>query len=183
MILLFIGPSGSGKDTQSKLLTEKGYTMISTGDLLREEREKQTERGKEIEGFLDKGLWVPDDLTYSILSENISMLENDKVILNGVVRMSSQIELLDNLLDKMNQKVDAVIYFNLPEETAIERMLGRNREDDDMERIKSRLSEFKKDVENILNQYSDREILFEIDASESVDTIHNKILGIISDIN
>lgn len=122
--MLFLGPSGSGKDTQIDLLTDLcGYVSIGTGEMFREEYEKKTELGRKAFEYWGKGEWVPDDLVYQLFSEYLKKYDSTKPwIFSQVVRTSAQIDLFDSLLEKFDRTLDKVVYFNLSEEAAIERM-------------------------------------------------------------
>ena len=58
---MFIGGPGSGKGTQcSRIVNKFGYTHLSTGDLLRQEVESGSQRGKDIAEMMEKGELVPN---------------------------------------------------------------------------------------------------------------------------
>ncbi len=176
MITLFVGPSGSGKDTQSEMIVERyGFTMISTGQLLRDEVKSDSELGKEVDSYLSNGLFAPDEIVMEVLVKHINKFKEEKILLNGAVRSFEQVALLDEILDKNSFKLDSVVYFDLDDKTALERLLGRGREDDTYDKILSRLAEFKKSNEQILEEYKQRGILIIVDASKSVEEIHAEI--------
>lgn len=126
MILLFIGPSGSGKDTQAEILSDKfGFKTISSGDLLRKEVASNSELGKELETTLASGKWVDDKIVFQLVAKELSNTKVENIILTGVVRTESQIELLDEALKKSNKTLDRVVYFQLSDEEAVKRLSGR----------------------------------------------------------
>ncbi|MCA9381186.1 nucleoside monophosphate kinase [Candidatus Dojkabacteria bacterium] len=178
MNVLIIGPSGSGKDTQSDLLEKDfGFTMISTGALLRKEVDKETMLGKEIEKYLDEGKWVPTEITYKLLEKEYLEITSENIIFNGVVRYPEQVNLLDNLLEKKGETLDSVLLLNLDNETAVKRLTARGREDDEKDLIISRLNEFKESFDPILNSYKQRDILIDIDASKTIEEVHLEIVN------
>ncbi len=178
MVLLFIGPSGSGKDTQADLLNEKfGFKVISSGDVFRDRIENGGEYAQEIKGYVERGEWVPDELTYKIMEEYLSKVAEKDLILTGAVRTFPQIELLDDVLMKNNRELSGVIYFELSDEVATERLLERGREDDTEEVIESRLAEFHESFKPILDEYDKRELLISIDASPTISEIHSEVLN------
>ncbi|RMD76716.1 hypothetical protein D6810_03155 [Candidatus Dojkabacteria bacterium] len=127
MNVLFIGPSGSGKDTQAeKFVANKGYLRVSTGDLLRLISEGDNEIHRIVRLSMQKG-FLSDSFVFGLLQIYIEHIGNDKVIFSGVVRRFSQIDLLDFVLFKSNKKLDKVVYFELSDEIAIERMSSRVR--------------------------------------------------------
>jgi adenylate kinase len=127
MILLFIGPSGSGKDTQAEILTDKyDFKRVSTGDLLREISEGKHDIQKIIRQSMNEG-FLADNFVFGLLQTYLTHLNHDKIILSGSVRRFSQIELLDFALFKLNKKLDKVVYFDLSDEEATKRMTSRVR--------------------------------------------------------
>jgi len=127
MVLLFIGPSGSGKDTQAELLVNSfEFKRVSTGDLMREISSgdhyiQEMIRKSMVEGFLS------DNFVFGLLQIYLAHTHFDKIILSGVVRRDSQIELLDYTLFKINDRLDKVVYFDLSDEEATKRMTARTR--------------------------------------------------------
>ena len=125
MILLFIGPSGSGKDTQAEMLSEKfNFERVSSGDLLRDISDGDHKVQKMIRDGMNEG-FLGDDLVYSLIGFYLDRLNSNKVILSGVVRRNTQISLLDKTLENINKKIDRVLYFELNDEEAVKRMGGR----------------------------------------------------------
>jgi adenylate kinase len=208
MILLFIGPSGSGKDTQVELIKEsKNFEVVSTGDLLRKEMASGSELGKEVQKTVDAGIWTPDELVYRLVSSHIENSKSENFILVGVVRRPTQVELLDNSLSKINKKLDKVILFDLSEEEAIDRLSHRvtdpktgtiyhqkynpapegleviKRDDDKPEAIRSRMSEHRNTIEPIVEKYKARGMIEVIDAAQSVEDINKQVVNIIENIS
>lgn len=125
MNLIFFGPSGSGKDTQAEMLVEKfNYSRISTGDLLREISQGDRDIHTYVKESMNQG-FLEDEFVYGLLQIYLRFKQADNLIMSGVVRKESQVELLDKVLTKINQKVDLAIYFELTDEAAVERMAGR----------------------------------------------------------
>lgn len=125
MILLFVGPKGSGKDTQTQLLESSGFANISTGSLFRQEMQDNTELGMKSKQYYDAGKLVPDELVLEILKKHISKAEADDIVLNGVVRTLEQIKPTEEMLASIEKKIDKVIYFNLSDEEAVKRLANR----------------------------------------------------------
>ncbi len=115
MRLVFLGPPGAGKGTQAKELTKEGYVHISTGDLLREEVSKGTELGKRVKAIMESGELVPDDIVLSLVRAKIE--GSEKFILDGFPRTIPQAQALESITE-----LDAVIYFNIDEQTAVDRI-------------------------------------------------------------
>ena len=127
MRILLLGPPGGGKGTQSKFLMEKfNIPQISTGDMLRAHVKKDTELGKQAKEFMNKGELVTDSLILDMMA--VRFKESDcknGYILDGFPRTIAQAEGLDELLIKINQKLDYVIVINVNDNDIVERMGGR----------------------------------------------------------
>lgn len=127
MILLFIGPSGSGKDTQAEFLVKDyGYKRISTGDLIRELVEGENTTEVRIRNALKKG-FTPDSFVTGLLEIYMGEEESHNIVFSGSVRRFEQIQMFDDVLSKTNRKLDKVIYFDLSDEEATRRMTSRYR--------------------------------------------------------
>lgn len=125
MVILLIGPSGSGKDTQAELLVDKyEFVRVSTGDLLRDISNGENEIQKIIKQAMNEG-FLADNFVFGLTQIYLEHLAATKLLLSGVVRRLTQIELLDETLDAVGKKLDKVIYFDLNDEEAIRRMSGR----------------------------------------------------------
>lgn len=123
MKIILLGPPGSGKGTQARFITEKyGISGISTGDMLRDEVKNKTELGLKAKEYMDAGKLVPDDLVIKMVEER---LNKEGYVLDGFPRTLSQAKSLDKILDRMNERIDYVIYIDISEEELIKRMSGR----------------------------------------------------------
>lgn len=123
--IIFIAPPAAGKGTQSDLLVKKyDYVHISTGDLLREEVNKQTDLGIKISKLMQEGALVSNDVVTELLKK---ALENtDKpFILDGYPRNVEQVNILNSILNMVNKSVDIVIYLDVPYDILLERVVGR----------------------------------------------------------
>ncbi|ACN99081.1 adenylate kinase (ATP-AMP transphosphorylase) (AK)(Superoxide-inducible protein 16) (SOI16) [Sulfurihydrogenibium azorense Az-Fu1] len=124
--IIFLGPPGAGKGTQSQLLKERdNFVQISTGDLLREAVKSQTSLGIKAKQFMDEGKLVPDDLIIDLISEKLEEFKDKNIIFDGFPRTVPQAEALKTLLDKKDRKIDAVILFEIDDEEVVKRLSGR----------------------------------------------------------
>lgn len=125
--IIFIAPPAAGKGTQAKLLSAKyNIPHISTGDLLREEINKQTEIGKSIKKDLEQGNLVSNEVITSLLKNRITKLDcQNGYILDGYPRNLEQAKKYDNLLEELKLDKGIVIYFNIDKNLALERTLSR----------------------------------------------------------
>ncbi len=127
MNLIFLGPPGAGKGTQAKRIVEKyKIPQISTGDMFREAVAKGTELGKRAKEYMDRGELVPDEVVIGIVKERISQKDCERgFILDGFPRTIRQAEALDDMLEEMGRKIDAVLNLVVPEEEIIKRIVYR----------------------------------------------------------
>ena len=120
--IIFIAPPAAGKGTQSTFLEDKfGYVHLSTGDMLREASQSDTEDGKKIKAIIDSGSLVSDELMINLIKDKLSKLQGKPFILDGFPRTLPQAESLKSILGDEY----IVIYLSLPEEIAMKRALGR----------------------------------------------------------
>jgi adenylate kinase len=125
MRLIFLGPPGAGKGTQSKLLTKRfGARHISTGDILRDHRVAGTDLGRLAEGFMRHGELVPDKLILKMIEGE---LENSPrgFIMDGFPRTVAQAEAFDSLMDSRGVPLDAVVLFDVDRDTLVTRLTSR----------------------------------------------------------
>ena len=127
MRILLLGPPGGGKGTQSKFLMEKfNIPQISTGDMLRDHVNENTELGKKAKEFMSKGELVTDSLILDMMELRFQESDCSRgYILDGFPRTITQAEGLDILLAKINQKLDYVIVINVIDDEIVKRMGGR----------------------------------------------------------
>lgn len=187
MVLILMGPPGAGKGTQSKTLVDTlSIIQISTGDILRNEVEKASSLGLEAQGYLKSGNLVPDDLVIKIIENRIKESDCDNgFILDGFPRTLEQAKALDEILDKNQKSLDAVVFIDVPEKELITRLLKRaeieKRSDDNLSTIKNRLEVFKNKTEALLEYYRSKGILKFIDGTGLTDEVNrrlSKALGI-----
>jgi len=180
MNLIILGPQGSGKGTQSKLLAEKlSLKHISTGDLLRNAAKPKTKKAKIIKSLLSKGTLIPFETTLDVL-EPVLKTTTQGFILDGMPRDLRQAEHLDWFLKKIDQSIDKVIYISLSKESTFTRLNKRaeieGRSDDTEEAIKKRLDIYEKETVPVIEFYKKQGSLIEIDGEPDVETIHKNIL-------
>jgi adenylate kinase len=146
MNILLLGPQGSGKGTQAKLISETyGIPHIATGDMIREIKELDTPEGRELKAVYDAGELVNDDLMIRLIGSRLD--RGDTIpgfVLDGFPRTMPQAEALDELLRDLGRDLDVVFEFQVPDrETLLQRMLKRaaeeDRSDDTPEAIRRRL--------------------------------------------
>jgi len=180
--LILFGPPGSGKGTQAANLVDKfNLKHISTGNLLREEKAKETPLGLEAKRFMDQGLLVPDEVVIGMIS---STLDNEahKVkgfIFDGFPRTVAQAEALDKLLDFKEIIIDKVLALNVTEEELVKRIVHRGktsgRVDDNEATIRQRITEYENKTAPVAAFYQKQNKLVNIVGEGSVDEIFKKL--------
>src|SRR5437764_1030720 len=141
---------------------------------------KQTPLGREVEPILAAGDLVPDDLTVGLIRERLTELDAERgFVLDGFPRNIAQAEALDALLAELGRPLAAVLEFLIPDEVAIERLLGRAAEeartDDTPEGIARRLDIYHRETEPLSEYYRATGKLVGIHAERTVDEVWEEI--------
>jgi adenylate kinase len=183
--IIVMGPQGSGKGTQSALLSKKyGIPAISTGDILRENIRLKTDVGILAEKYISNGMLVPSRLISTLLKNRL--LESDAskgFILDGYPRSFYQIILLDGILHNLKKQINVVIEITGPEDELIDRMLKRaiieGRDDDRPEIIKRRLEVYYKETLPVADEYNRRKQLVSVNGIGDIQDIAREIDSIV----
>ena len=127
MNILLMGPAGSGKGTMSKMIVDQfNIYHISTGDMLRKAIDSNSSISKDIKDIMDKGLLVSDDIINSIVEDNLLKMELPNGFLtDGYPRSLKQALDFDNILKKMNTKIDIVLNLVIDYDDLVDRVTGR----------------------------------------------------------
>lgn len=127
MRIILLGAPGAGKGTVAKLLTAlDGSVQISTGDILRSAVKAGTALGKEAQGYMDRGDLVPDSLIMGIMEQRLKEKDCEKgFLLDGFPRTIPQADALDEVLKKINIKLDLVASIEVPRDVILDRLTTR----------------------------------------------------------
>ncbi|WP_436854791.1 adenylate kinase [Staphylococcus caeli] len=127
MNIILMGLPGAGKGTQASEIVKKfPIPHISTGDMFRKAIKDETDLGKEAKSYMDRGELVPDEVTVGIVKDRISEDDAKKgFLLDGFPRTIEQAEALNNIMQELDRKIDAVINIEVPEEELMNRLTGR----------------------------------------------------------
>jgi adenylate kinase len=181
MNLLLLGPQGSGKGTQAtRIAADYGIPHISTGEMFRAAIAAGTELGRRVEPILAAGELVPDELTVELIRERLGHPDARRgFVLDGFPRNLAQAQALDRMLEGIGRDLDAVLYFDLPDEVAIERLLGRaraeGRTDDAPDVIERRLAIYHEQTEPLAEYYRARDRLVPLHADRTVDEVYAQL--------
>ncbi len=127
MNIILIGAQGSGKGTQAETLSQLlGIRHVASGDLFRKAIGEKNELGNKVKGYLERGELVPDDVTVAMILRRIKEPDCEHgVLLDGFPRTIAQAEALDNGLQSTGQRIDVVVYLQVPREELLKRLSGR----------------------------------------------------------
>ena len=181
MNLLVLGPQGSGKGTQAKRISEtRGIPHVSTGDMFRAAIAAGTPLGQRVEPILASGELVPDELTIALIRARLGEDDaRDGFVLDGYPRNIEQAEALDKMLADIGRAIDVVLFFDVSDELAAERMRGRSaaegRSDDSLEVIERRLTIYHEQTEPVVGRYRAAGILVPLRAERSVEDVAAEI--------
>ena len=181
MNLIIFGPTGAGKGTQAKYLVNKlNSFQVSTGDMLREEINKDTEIGKKIISNMNDGKFVDDEIVNKLLEKMIfDPIKTNKLIFDGYPRTINQAKNLENLLKRSNQKIDYVFFLNVEKQVIFKRIEKRKilekRTDDDAITILKRYDTYMEVTKPVLDYYSKNQNFHEVDGSIEIQDISQKI--------
>ena len=181
--ILLLGPQGSGKGTQAKLISQTyGIPQVATGDMIREMKELDTEVGRAVRAVYDAGELVDDELMIRMIRDRLS--RGDTIpgfILDGFPRTMPQAEALDALLDEVSRDLDVVFEFQIGDrQTLIDRMVKRaaeeNRSDDTPDAIRRRLALYDEQTAPLVEYYrSTRGNVVGIHADQPVDDVFAEV--------
>ena len=127
MRIVLLGPPGAGKGTQAKTMSESlGIVHISSGDLLRDHQERNTELGTTARSYMQQGLLVPDDLIIDMIEERIGRPDaSGGYVLDGFPRTVEQAQALGAALERRGEAIDRVVNISVSEEELVTRLGGR----------------------------------------------------------
>jgi adenylate kinase len=180
---LVLGPQGSGKGTQAKLIAKTyGIPHIATGDMIREMKELDTELGRRVKEIYDRGDLVDDATIVELIESRLD--RGDTIpgfILDGFPRNTAQAEALDELLHRLGRDLDVVFELQVGDrEVLLDRIAKRaveeGRSDDTPEAIRKRLEIYERETAPLVEYYrSTRGNVVGIHADQSVDAVFSEI--------
>lgn len=197
MKAIIFGAPGAGKGTySSRLQTKLGVDVIAMGDIFRESVKQNTELGKKVKSYVEKGALVPDSVVIEVLKERLSRVPEGKgFILDGFPRTIEQANTLESITI-----IDVILQLDVPDEIIIQRLSSRRicrkcgevynirflkpkkegvcdkcggelyqRADDNPEVIKNRLQVYKDQTEPLIAYYKEKKVPFVVSGTKSLD--------------
>ncbi|MBI4029074.1 MAG: nucleoside monophosphate kinase [Candidatus Blackburnbacteria bacterium] len=171
MIIIILGPVGSGKSTQAQILADEiGAIHLNTGDLLYYASQETTPEATTIKETMDRGEIVNDNIVTKLVLKHINEHKGEDFVIEGFPRTVYQAK-------KSGIKPNYVIYITLPDRIATERMLSRGRRDDTAETIVKRLKIYHEETAPILEYYKSLNVLKEINGESDIAEVAKDVAG------
>ncbi len=180
---LLIGPPGAGKGTQAALLANAyNIPAISTGDIFRANVKNETELGLQVTSIMARGEYVPDSLTNELIRDRLAQADAEAgFLLDGYPRTNDQVNELDDILSSQHRILDAVVLLVADSDELVRRLLKRaqeqNRPDDTEEVIRHRQELYLAETQPLIEIYSSRSLVVEIDGLGQVGEVTERILN------
>lgn len=184
--MVIFGPPGAGKGTQSeKLIQQYGFVHISTGDLFRWHTKNDTALGKRVKEIMNSGALVPDEITISMLKEELDKNPDAKGFLfDGFPRTVAQAEALDRFMKDNNTAIHHVVALDVTEQEVRTRIAKRklvdNRVDDEEEKLNKRIDEYFNKTVHVLPYYKNQNRLVTVNGIGDIDEIFTSICKVIN---
>jgi len=180
MIIILLGPPGSGKGTQANFIKNKlSIPHLSTGDILRQSVKNETDLGNKVKNIMAKGELVSDDLVLDVIKERVSQSDCDQgFILDGYPRNIAQAESLNILLEDINRNIDRILFLDVDFAALQSRIELRSKEnneekraDDTSEVLIKRLYEYKTQTAPLSEYYSNDKKFKKINGMKSISEV------------
>lgn len=206
--IVMLGAPGAGKGTQAvRMAQEMAIPQISTGDIFRKNLREGTPLGKQVQGYLNSGGLVPDQLTCDIVADRLQQADcANGYILDGFPRSLPQAEMLTAFLAGRGEKIDVAVNIDVPDSEIVERLSARRsdpdtgavynlkfnpppaeiadkliqRDDDKPETVQARLQTYHETTEPIIAYYEKQGALVNVPGSNAgPDEIYKRILDVL----
>ena len=181
MRVVFLGPPGSGKGTQAKLLAERlGVPAISTGEILRAAVMEGNPLGLKAKTVMDTGELVSDDLMIALIRERTQQPDAKRgFILDGFPRTLAQAAALEAMLAETGDALSGALNMTVPEPLLIDRMAGRSaaesRSDDAPATVRERLRVYREKTAPLVDYYRKHGLLADVDGVGTVSEVADRI--------
>ncbi|MHC2069500.1 adenylate kinase [Bremerella sp. T1] len=188
MRIIFLGPPGVGKGTQSqKLVDFLSIPHISTGEMLREAIRNKTELGLKVAAQMEGGRLAADEIVVQLVRQRLAQPDcRNGYLLDGFPRTLPQAASLDLGLAVDDEAVDAVLNLTVDEEELFHRLMARakkeDRSDDNEETIRNRMKVYDDMTSPLISYYEEQRILHRIDGLGSIDEVFGRIQSVLEEV-
>lgn len=185
MIISIIGGSGSGKDTQAKILSEKyGLPNLSVGTIARELAAKGNTEAIQAMEVANKGTWFTDDYVNSLIATEIDGKYPNGFIITGYPRSLLQAQSSEQLLTKLGKNLDIIIHIDVPAEVMLARMRSQAvedtaREDTTTKAMLHRILSYIETIEPVLDYFRAKGNLYDVNGGLTIDEVNQEIVKIL----
>jgi adenylate kinase len=180
VVLLFTGPSGSGKGTQANLLKKElgNVPIITMGDLFRALAAEPTELGQRVKAILSAGELVPIGVWQDVLDDHLAKTDvSHGAILDGVLRSMENARAFTNIRAKHKLAEPIVINLEVPHDISVERLLKRGRHDDTKEMIEKRLAWSYAETRPVVDHFRREGRVIDINGDDTIEHVHEAIVA------
>ncbi|MBA2114440.1 adenylate kinase [Bremerella alba] len=188
MRIIFLGPPGVGKGTQSQKLVEfLSIPHISTGEMLREAIRNKTELGLKVAAQMEGGRLAADEIVVQLVRQRLARPDcRNGYLLDGFPRTLPQAASLDLGLAVDDEAVDAVLNLTVDEEELLSRLMARaqkeDRGDDNEETIRNRMKVYDDMTSPLIAYYEEQQVLYRIDGIGSIEEVFDRIKAVLEEV-
>ncbi len=188
MNLILFGPPGAGKGTQARrLVEERGYVQLSTGDMLRAAKASGSDLGQKVAAIMDAGALVSDAIVNELIEDALDRnVGAPGFIFDGFPRTVAQAEALDALLASRGGAIDIVVRLEVDNDALIARITKRfneqGRADDNPESFKVRLKAYTDQTAPLVPHYLAQGKMVGIDGMRSMDEVGAAVAAAIAGV-
>jgi adenylate kinase len=179
--VLLLGPPGAGKGTQARLLVAAlRVPQVSTGDMLREAVASGTPLGREAKALMDAGKLLSDEVVIGVAEQRLGQPDAALgFVLDGFPRTAGQAQALDALLARRGARLERCVSIRVDEQELVKRLLRRaeleGRSDDNERSIRTRMDEYRRKTQPLIDHYRAAGVLAEVDGMGDVEDVAKRI--------